>query len=506
MPPSPDALQAVTRILERQAGQIARMDLAARKRLYPILVESRRRLLDQLVSLPIDKFGAQHYRVALARIQTGIAELERDFADGLRISAEPAFALPDTHLRQQTATFSAQFEGTVRPTSWEPALAVNDDVLLLRYPVSVRTYGTGLIQRIQGELALGIATETPWANLVRNIAGQYGILAQDYYGMNSAESHRQSRAERIVRTELSWAYNRAHHANLEAANQADPGYQKTLWSTFDDRTGNDSKFVHKQVRELDELFRDNKGREYAHPPNRPNDREVEIPTREEWRDAGLPVGGKSPEPTLTKSPASSGNADIDGASRRWLGSLSDDERAALSAYTDGDGNYREMRALQRNPEQAASERQKELLHQIRLTTGAIARAPKYEDLVFRGIKSATLLDDDGNEIPLEKGRRWSSGAIVSSSIDLEVGLDFTSPLNRQNSDGAGGPLFVIRPRNVRYIAFAAHKRFQAQKEAIFPPGAEFQIADVKQLDIRRRDGSVVNRTVVYCEEVESDVD
>ena len=48
-----------------------------------------------------------------------------------------------------------------------------------------------------------------------------------------------------------------------------------LVAVFDDRTGEDSKFVHSKVRRLMEPFHD-RVRDYQHPPNRPNDREVVV--------------------------------------------------------------------------------------------------------------------------------------------------------------------------------------------------------------------------------------
>ncbi|MDP3940607.1 MAG: hypothetical protein Q8R92_21040 [Deltaproteobacteria bacterium] len=286
MPPSPEDLAEVERMLRRQRQQIDRLELAQRRRLYRILQTARKDLRDRLDTVAADTFSAQHYRVALARVQEGIGALQQDMAGRLAEASADAYVLANRHLAEQIALFARTFEGTVRATSWQPVLAVDDAVLLSRHKASAQTYGAGLIGRIQQELAAGLAQELPWADLERRIAGLNGMLGQDYAGMNSAHTHRQSRAERIVRTEMAYAYNRAHHEDLLRANEADPGYQKTLVSTFDTRTAADSlPPTHGQVRELKELFRDNAGREYPHPPARPNDREVEVPTRPEWREA-----------------------------------------------------------------------------------------------------------------------------------------------------------------------------------------------------------------------------
>lgn len=80
-------------------------------------------------------------------------------------------------------------------------------------------------------------------------------------------------AERIVRTELSTAYHRAHLNTLAQAKRDGLPVQKTCVAIFDGRTARDSLPVHNQIRELDEEFEDGKGRRYLAPPGRPNDRE-----------------------------------------------------------------------------------------------------------------------------------------------------------------------------------------------------------------------------------------
>ena len=80
------------------------------------------------------------------------------------------------------------------------------------------------------------------------------------------------RAERIVRTEQSFAM---HRRQIEDARALDLGLRKQLVAVRDDRTGEDSLRVDGQIREIDEPFFDGV-RHYMHPPNRPNDRETVV--------------------------------------------------------------------------------------------------------------------------------------------------------------------------------------------------------------------------------------
>lgn len=100
-------------------------------------------------------------------------------------------------------------------------------------------------------------------------------------------------AERIVRTELTGAANRAQWEATREADEQLGDMCKILAATFDDRTAADSYAVHGQIRRADEAFETWYGM-MQHPPARPNDREIVVPHRISWaipeylmwRDAG----------------------------------------------------------------------------------------------------------------------------------------------------------------------------------------------------------------------------
>lgn len=94
-------------------------------------------------------------------------------------------------------------------------------------------------------------------------------------------------ATRLVRTEVANAQNGAALELMRASAEHMPGLQKKIIAVMDARTAPDSIAVHGQVRPLDGLFVDGAGREYEHPPARPNDREVIIPWRPEWEETEL---------------------------------------------------------------------------------------------------------------------------------------------------------------------------------------------------------------------------
>jgi hypothetical protein len=92
-------------------------------------------------------------------------------------------------------------------------------------------------------------------------------------------------AERIVRTETANAYNSANLNTMQGFRNTDfPDMQKKILAHFDNRTAPDSIAVHGQIRPLDGYFMDGAGRQYLHPPGRPNDRECVIPWRPHWQE------------------------------------------------------------------------------------------------------------------------------------------------------------------------------------------------------------------------------
>ncbi len=132
-------------------------------------------------------------------------------------------------------------------------------------------YGSSTIGFFESELQKGVIGRKSWGEMKASIIGGSPFLQK-------APGHW---AERIVRTELMGAYNRAGwEANREADDQLGD-MVKILCATFDDRTASDSYAVHGQIRRPDEAFQSWFGL-YQHPPNRPNDREIVVPHRISW--------------------------------------------------------------------------------------------------------------------------------------------------------------------------------------------------------------------------------
>jgi hypothetical protein len=138
-------------------------------------------------------------------------------------------------------------------------------------PGIVTRYGGDVMVHFEEQLQQSLIQGTPWAEVRGNLVSASPFLQQAPAFW----------AERLVRTETMGAFGRAAWEGTRQADAVLGDMVKILSATFDDRTGWDSYQVHGQIRRPDEAFQWN-GRNYQHPPNRPNDREVVVPHRLSW--------------------------------------------------------------------------------------------------------------------------------------------------------------------------------------------------------------------------------
>lgn len=262
----PDEVQE---LLQRQRKALERVAPQHRGRLLKLARESADKLVARLRTMAGDRFSAQETRVVLAQVRAVTQVLGAEH--GQRIGAEierigrTAAGIGRGSLQQQIQAWQREFPvGTLgRTAPVEFAGALLDPGLLEYYRTSRERYGIEAVRKMRDVMAQGVL--------------QGETLIQTADRMAAELRMKQWQAERIVRTEQSLAVHRQQLEDMKAtfAGEEDE-WRKMLEATFDRRTGKDSRFVHHQVRRFDEPFKDNEGRKYQHPPNRPNDREVMV--------------------------------------------------------------------------------------------------------------------------------------------------------------------------------------------------------------------------------------
>lgn len=274
------------------------------KQLYQMAHEELARKLSELAgSGRGDTMNAHQLRVILAQVQQGERQIMRRMAGalgGASLDTQTAALrglIKDIRRLETTFTGSSQALPIEEAARFHGVIDKNRTSLLKAHATSMSRYGSDLVTKMEGQLVRSLLT------------GESQQQAIDRISKTADLSWGQG--ERIVRTELSWAYN-ATHADGIAATSEDLPDMMMRWSEhvadegyapLDNRVAVDSIAMHGQVARPGGAFTmppsaphaDSKGRQdvpaaligktWVHPPNRPNDRAVVQPWRARW---GIP--------------------------------------------------------------------------------------------------------------------------------------------------------------------------------------------------------------------------
>jgi hypothetical protein len=166
------------------------------------------------------------------------------------------------------------------------------EVQRLRAEAIAKRYSEAMIGSIEQRLAHALLIGEGTDETIRALAD---MTKQEYW-----------KGERLVRTELSFAYNTSQRAVLDEMAKEDPslwiqwhehasgpawgGPDNKAWpgmaTPLDDRVAEDSRRLHGQLRRPGEYFVDPvTGKQYYSPPNRPNDRATLILVRVQGKHA-----------------------------------------------------------------------------------------------------------------------------------------------------------------------------------------------------------------------------
>lgn len=248
----------------------------AKKNLIQLLARADRELSAQLDEMKRRGPGYRPWTQAdteatLAIVREQLGVMAPGFKALLNANAERARELGARGTVQLLEHFEQTMPGTIRPLSIEGASQLLSGTVLSRHASSVARYGAITIASIQHELAVGALINRTFDEMAGRLQREQPLLSRRYF------------AERIVRTECMNAYNAGHLDEINAQRAGSfPDLEKKLIETFDKRTGQDSFKAHGQIRKPNEMFVDGNGRQYLHPPGRPNDRGVVVPWRREW--------------------------------------------------------------------------------------------------------------------------------------------------------------------------------------------------------------------------------
>lgn len=245
----------------------------------------RLRQVEGLRGAGADSFTAAQLRTTLAQLKLAVGEVQRGVRDVVVDDGKRTAEQAAKHTLEYIQRADQRFTGIAQRLPIREAQVLDHAVkgtessILRRLlgdsvkgPGILERYGVETVQRFEERLQMRFLAKVPWADVRKELIADSPFLQEQpaYW------------AERIVRTELMGAHNRAQFEGIRAVNrEVGGGMLKVLVATFDSRTAADSYAVHGQIRRPHEAFETWYGR-MQHPPARPNDRETVVPHNVDW--------------------------------------------------------------------------------------------------------------------------------------------------------------------------------------------------------------------------------
>lgn len=263
-------------IVETHIQKLQKLEQEDARRLLKEYKRIRQDLRDRLDVLPSDTFTAQQLRGVLVQVEAAISAMERSLIDILFTVSHETSQKSIEDLLEEIERFEDEFTGAVTPIDIDQVLIATDtrNFLINRYESSVKAYSADVRQTITQHVSQAAIEEISMSELIRRLS-RY-MIGEEW------------KLQRIARTELHHVYNLAKMRGMgEIRDKFIPNLKKTLIHPMDGRTGDDSKKLAQinPIIPIDEPFRYNyKGKErvFSVPPDRPNDRAILVPYREEW--------------------------------------------------------------------------------------------------------------------------------------------------------------------------------------------------------------------------------
>ena len=272
-------------IVSDHIDKLLNMEEEQSREIIRIYQRIRGQLSDRLSSLPADTFTAQRLRGVLAQVEGAIVAMTDNLTTFMLGASRQAGLLGASDLITEIDEFNEMFTGAVIPIDLDNvAVSLNaNNFLVNKYEASIDAYSQGVRSTITSGLTQAAIEEISYGETIRRV--------NNFLHMEEWKLHR------IVRTELHTVYNVSKQiAMKDIKKQYIPDLKKTLFHPIDSRTGDDSKqakianliveidkpFVYNYTRRLKDGSVVKEERVFMTPPDRPNDRSIMVPFREEW--------------------------------------------------------------------------------------------------------------------------------------------------------------------------------------------------------------------------------
>lgn len=294
-----EAVEAIESTLD-QADELYKSGAPA---LSQILIDAEKSIAEKLDLVTkstgaTGKWTEESARATMAQVQLTQKYVDKRLEGLTHGQAKKALAKSVKGTIGLLSTLEQRFSGIAAPLQLQKAGAMHSLInqsapsLLSRNAASVQRYGAAMIADFERVIRTGLVTGASNHEMIHALisaGAAKGVTAAKlaegepkHFPNPTGYMRKRYWAERIIRTETAYAYNRGSFDAIAASRKQFPDMQKKILATFDARTAPDSVAVHGQIRNVEDLFMDGAGRQYLHPPGRPNDRETVVPWRSSW--------------------------------------------------------------------------------------------------------------------------------------------------------------------------------------------------------------------------------
>ena len=284
-PPMPKEIADLLAVQQLELRKIERSSL---KQMSTALREARTDLREKIrkIGSKGDPFTLQRHRAMLIQVEDASRTIARRAKTVLQDSTKEARTRSIEHLGQKLAMGEKHFlfESVIPFKEIERLVTGNSKLRTIeafRISRGAAKYGMDLVTSMERRMAHALLTNQTMDQAAASILGK-GPWAEKEW-----------QATRLVRTEVSNAYNAVARVGMDKVARGDKdlwiewvehasgpqwaGPEKKPWpgpaAPTDAKTAHDSTRLHGQLRRPGQLFDDPmSGMQYAHPPNRPMDR------------------------------------------------------------------------------------------------------------------------------------------------------------------------------------------------------------------------------------------
>lgn len=270
-------------LIERHIRRVTGLEMEQARNMLKEYGLARKELLDRLATVGSGTFTEAQLNSVITQLELGIEALNAQLDGETALGSDLLSEQSAEDAVKEMNRFEKEFSGVSLNIPVDAVLSSLDqgNLLLNRYRSSIETYNEGLRDNVQRELTQAVIQRTSYLQAVQKVGELFPHLRSPIAWQ----------VQRIVRTELHGVYNVSKMGSLEKIrDDYAPDLKKALIHPMDARTAKDSKALAalNPIVDIDKPFRFKwRGveRVFMSPPDRPNDRSILVPYRQDWEEA-----------------------------------------------------------------------------------------------------------------------------------------------------------------------------------------------------------------------------